>query len=116
MKEKDPIRIDTDDLQVEKETNKPAKGLGRGAIEQFQLVWRLLWDREVPFYLKVIPVAAVIYLISPIDFVPDAFLGLGQLDDLGILLLGSQLFTQLVPKHIVAQHRAEIQGHILLDE
>lgn len=112
MKEKEPIYIDASDLkkQEKQETKKSSRSLGRGAIDQFHLIWRLLWDREVPFYLKMIPVAACIYLISPVDFIPDAFLGLGQLDDLGVLLLSGQLFAQLAPQHLVAQHRAEIQG------
>ena len=113
MKEKEPIRIDADDLKEHEAGNKKQKssrGLGRGAIDQFHLIWRLLWDKEVPFYLKLIPFAAFIYLISPVDFIPDAFLGLGQLDDLGILLLSGQVFAQLSPQHIVAQHRAAIQG------
>ncbi len=35
----------------------------------------------------VIAVAAALYLISPIDVIPDAFLGFGQMDDLAIALL-----------------------------
>jgi uncharacterized membrane protein YkvA (DUF1232 family) len=45
-----------------------------------------------------------LYILSPIDFIPDAILGLGQLDDLGILLLGVRMFTELTPKEIVLQH------------
>ena len=115
MKEKEPIKIDVDDLKAT-ENKKVSTGLGRGAINQFQLVWRLLWDKEVPLYLKTIPLAAFLYLVSPIDFIPDALLGLGQLDDLGVLLLGGQLFAQLSPQHIVAQHRAEIQGLLTLED
>jgi uncharacterized membrane protein YkvA (DUF1232 family) len=43
-------------------------------------------------------------VISPIDFIPDAILGLGQLDDLGVLLLGVRVFTSLIPEAIVMQH------------
>lgn len=112
MKEKEPIYIDAKDLK--KQEKQKSRGLGRGAIDQFHLIWRLFWDGDVPLYLKMIPVAACIYLVSPVDFIPDAFLGLGQLDDLGVLLLSGQLFAQLSPQHLVAQHRAEIQG-LLVD-
>lgn len=76
--------------------------------QNIRLIWRLIRDPEVPIYLKLIPFAAVAYLFFPIDFLPDAFLGLGQLDDLTILLLGSKAFTQLVPKHLVERHRQAI--------
>ncbi|MEA4912842.1 MAG: YkvA family protein [Oscillospiraceae bacterium] len=35
----------------------------------------------------VIAVAAVIYLVSPIDIIPDTFLGFGQMDDLAVAVL-----------------------------
>lgn len=73
-------------------------------IRQFRLAWRLLWDSRVPIGTKLVPLVAVLYILSPIDFIPDPILGLGQLDDLGILLLGVRLFTELIPKEIVLQH------------
>jgi hypothetical protein len=38
------------------------------------------------------------------------FVGLGQLDDLALLLLGTQLFIAVSPKDIVERIRAEIEG------
>ena len=73
-------------------------------IRQFRLAWRLLWDPRVPGWTKLVPFLALIYIISPVDFLPDWFLGLGQLDDLGVLLVGVRLFTALVPEDIVLQH------------
>ncbi len=34
----------------------------------------------------ILAILAVIYAISPLDFIPDALLGLGQLDDVSIFL------------------------------
>jgi uncharacterized membrane protein YkvA (DUF1232 family) len=79
-------------------------GFWAGLIRQFRLAWRLLWDPRVPVWTKLVPFGALLYIISPIDFVPDWFLGLGQLDDLGVLLLGVRLFTALMPDEIVLQH------------
>jgi uncharacterized membrane protein YkvA (DUF1232 family) len=79
-------------------------GFWSGLIRQFRLTWRLLWDPRVPSSTKLVPFLTLLYIISPIDFLPDWFLGLGQLDDLGVLLLGVRLFTQLSPEQIVMQH------------
>jgi uncharacterized membrane protein YkvA (DUF1232 family) len=50
-----------------------------------------------------------VYLISPVDFVPDVLLGLGQLDDLGIILLGIALFVRLCPPDIVDYYRNQLE-------
>ncbi len=78
--------------------------LWAGLARQFRLVWRLLWDPRVPLLYKLIPFVGVLYVLSPIDFIPDPILGLGQLDDVGILLLGLRVFVGLIPDEVVRQH------------
>jgi uncharacterized membrane protein YkvA (DUF1232 family) len=81
-------------------------------IRQGRLAWRLLWDSRVPFWTKLIPPAVLIYLISPADFLPDVALGLGQLDDLAILLIGTKLFIELAPTDVVREHLAALGARI----
>jgi uncharacterized membrane protein YkvA (DUF1232 family) len=50
-------------------------------------VWRMLLDRRVPMVSKVIAIAALLYLASPVDFVSDLVPVLGWLDD-GLILAG----------------------------
>lgn len=45
---------------------------------------RFLRDREAPVLPRLFVLFALIYVISPIDFVPDAIPFLGWLDDLGV--------------------------------
>ena len=77
---------------------------------QLRLVWFLFWDREVPIYLKLLPLLAVIYALSPIDLIPDVILGLGQLDDLTMLLVGGKVFIELAPPQVVAHHLKLMHG------
>jgi uncharacterized membrane protein YkvA (DUF1232 family) len=80
-------------------------------VDQFQLAWRLLADPRVPIMLKVmIPALVALYTFSPIDIIPDFLLGLGQLDDLGVLLAALALFARLAPKAVVDEHRAAMAG------
>lgn len=79
-------------------------------FRQFQLAWRLLLDSRIPVALKVIPFGTLAYMLSPIDLVPDAMLGFGQVDDLMVLLLGLKMFIELCPPDIVAEHEAAIIG------
>jgi uncharacterized membrane protein YkvA (DUF1232 family) len=71
---------------------------------QARLAWRLFWDRRVPFWTKLIPPAALAYLFFPFDIIPDMALGLGQLDDVAVLLLGAKLFIELSPPDVVREH------------
>lgn len=77
-------------------------------VRNGRLVWRLLQDRRVSLWIKAIVPGTIIYLLSPIDLVPDALLGLGQLDDLAIILLGLKSFIDLCPPAIVKEHLADI--------
>ncbi len=82
-------------------------------FRQFQLSWRLLFDSDIPWSTKLIPFLTVAYLVSPVDFIPDPALGLGQLDDVAILLIGLKLFVDICPPEIVEKHRAALEGRVL---
>lgn len=74
-----------------------------------RLCWSLLADSRVAFFLKLIPVAALIYFLSPYDLLPDLMIpGLGQLDDLLLLVLAGRIFLYLVPADIVREHQERI--------
>ena len=74
-------------------------------IHDLILAVRLLFDRRVSGTVKVIPLVMLIYLISPLDLVPDVFLPLGIADDITALIVGLQLFIRSAPKEIVAEYR-----------
>lgn len=48
---------------------------------------KLLFHKETPLRAKAIIVFAILYLLSPLDLVPDWITGLGLLDDLTIVSL-----------------------------
>jgi uncharacterized membrane protein YkvA (DUF1232 family) len=89
---------------------KHVAGILGGIIYQIRLFWRLLTDSDVPGWVKFIPPLAILYLISPIDVIADPVLGLGQLDDLAVILLGFKLFIELCPSNVVQRHRDELRG------
>ncbi len=60
-------------------------------IRQARLAWRLLQDPAVPRLPKLIPLAALVYLLSPVDLVADVPI-IGQVDDVLVLWLALRLF------------------------
>jgi uncharacterized membrane protein YkvA (DUF1232 family) len=80
----------------------------RSIIDQLLVTWALLRDPRVPLWTKAIPILALGYVLSPIDLIPDIIIGLGQLDDIGIILGGMRLFEAVAPGYIVDEHRQAI--------
>ena len=80
------------------------EGFWREMWHQVRLVWHLVRDPNVPVYLKLLPLAAVIYVLIPTDFIPDVFPVVGQLDDLTALIVGGKIFIELAPQKIVAEY------------
>lgn len=74
-------------------------------IRDVGLAGRLLFDRRVSGTAKMIPVAMVLYMLSPIDLVPDFLLPLGIVDDLGAFIVGLQLFIQSAPREVLNEYR-----------
>jgi len=85
-------------------TNKEEKQYYGGIFNNLRLIVRLLKDHRVNFLLKLLPIAALIYLIIPIDFLP-----INPLEDVVVLWLGGTLFIELCPDEIVAEHRKALQ-------
>ncbi len=86
-------------------------GVIRSIMQQVRLSWRLIRDPRVPVALKMlIPGLATLYAVSPIDILPDFLIGLGQLDDVGIILAALSLFVKLAPQAVVDEHRAAMGG------
>lgn len=75
---------------------------------ELRLAWLLVRDRRVPWPLKAIPLAAVGYVVWPVDLVPGFLTLLGVVDDLAVAVLGLALFRTLAPRAVVVEHeRAE---------
>ena len=75
---------------------------------ELRLAWRLMQEPRVAAWAKAIPVLAVFYVVSPFDFVPDILPLLGQVDDIGILLLAVKGFLRVSPPAARAHHAAAI--------
>jgi uncharacterized membrane protein YkvA (DUF1232 family) len=70
-----------------------------------RLVGRLLRDRRVPLWPKALLALVPIYLLSPVDLVPELVTGLfGLTDDVAVALFLLRLFLQGVPPDVLAEH------------
>ena len=88
----------------------PQSGFFQNFTMQLKLILRLLGDKKVNFFLKLLPVAALVYVVSPVDLVPGLALPvIGALDDAAVLWLGTSLFISLCPDEIVQMHKDALE-------
>jgi uncharacterized membrane protein YkvA (DUF1232 family) len=82
-----------------------------------RLVWGLMRDGRTPIHLKILLAAALAYVVTPIDLIPDAIPILGQADDLSVLLLVLDLFIANAPPEVRSEHMERARnGTARLDE
>src|ERR1041385_7449568 len=87
----------------------PQGGVVRDVANRLKLIMKLMGDPRVSPWVKLIPVGALIYLVSPIDLIMG-IPGVDALDDAAVLWLGSNLFVELCPQNVVSEHLANING------
>jgi uncharacterized membrane protein YkvA (DUF1232 family) len=68
------------------------------------LLGRLLRDARVPNAEKALFLAAIVYVISPLDLIPDVFPFIGQVDDLYVVALTLLRLLNRTDESVVRQH------------
>ncbi len=91
----------------------PSGGVLRDFMMRIKLILRLMGDRRVNLFLKLLPLASVAYLIWPVDLAPGMVLPvIGAVDDAAILWLGSYLFVELCPPDVVKEHMKQLTSNM----
>lgn len=85
-------------------------GFFQDLVLRIKLILRLIGDRRVHFLVKLLPIAAAIYVVSPVDLIPGAVIPfIGALDDAAVIWLGTTLFMALCPDDVVQEHTNILQ-------
>lgn len=84
------------------------RAVGRDVV----VLWYACRNPATPFRLKAIAVLLGLYLVSPIDIVPDWLALLGLVDDVTLLALGIPALLKFVPAG--ALHEAHVAADGLL--
>ncbi len=69
-----------------------------------RLLGGLLVDKRVKLMDKAIVAGAVLYIVSPIDLIPDFIPFFGEIDDLFILVLALQHLVNNAGRHVLLDH------------
>lgn len=74
-----------------------------------RLFLALLLDRRVPVWHKASACCGLVYILSPLDVMPDFITGIGLVDDIIVALLIMQAFVELAPRAVVEEHCAKLR-------
>ena len=88
----------------------PQGGMMKDFVKRLKLITRLMGDRRVSGFVKLLPLASLAYLIWPVDAIP--FPIVGALDDAAILWIGTTLFLELCPPNVVKEHSTELESNL----
>jgi uncharacterized membrane protein YkvA (DUF1232 family) len=88
----------------------PQGGVIKEFVAHLKLIARLMGDRRVSPWLKLIPVATLVYIVSPVDLIMG-IPGLDMLDDAAVAWLGSYLFLEFCPPDVVSEHVNALSGN-----
>lgn len=89
----------------------PQKGMIHNIMVQAKLIVRLIGDKRVSVWAKLVPIGALIYVLSPIDLIMG-IPGLDALDDAAIIGLGSYVFLELCPPAVVEEHMKALNSNM----
>jgi len=69
-----------------------------------RLGWRLVRDPRIPFRPRALAVGALVYVMSPIDILPDFLPIVGGLDDVLLLALALNALIQAAGPQVLSEH------------
>jgi uncharacterized membrane protein YkvA (DUF1232 family) len=73
-------------------------------FDKISLAGSLFRDERIAIAPRIIALALVLYIASPIDLIPDFIPVLGYLDDILIVIIGAGLLLRSIPGHILEEH------------
>lgn len=77
--------------------------------------YSVLKDDRTPLFAKILPIAALAYLLLPIDLLPDFIPFLGQMDDLTIAFALIYFALELIPPEVFADAGIARPGNRKID-
>lgn len=79
-------------------------------LQRLRYYLLILLDRQTPWYAKLLLAAGLVYILVPVDFLPDTIPIIGWLDDLAIASFIVALALRLVPQEVMARVKTKVFG------
>ena len=79
-------------------------------LQRLKYYFLILFDRQTPWYVKLILTVGLLYILVPVDFIADTIPLIGWMDDLAIASFMVALALKLVPQEVVDRVKRKMFG------
>lgn len=79
-------------------------------LQRLNYYFLILFDRQTPWYVKLILAVGLLYIVIPVDILSDTVPLFGWLDDMAIASFIVALALRLVPKEVMDRVRRRVFG------
>jgi len=114
--QKDKVKAERDEKIVRenlfKFIERIGKKLAKGVIDSIKFLYSAMIDPRTPFEAKAIAIAALVYLISPIDIIPDIIPGIGFADDAAAIATAVAAISVILLKHGIHLEEDKAQAKV----
>jgi sulfatase modifying factor 1 len=105
------VSLETHQEKTEQSSVHKMKNSIKGVFKQFRIIRRALIHPQVPWHAKAIAGCAVLYVVSPIQIIPNFIPVIGQMDDVLVVTLGIKYLRRHVPQSVLDE--CESKSHKL---
>ncbi len=77
-------------------------------MKRFMLLWAIMKHKQTPWVVRLLLVAGFIYILLPVDFIPDNFIIVGWMDDLALAIVLVAAALKFTPEELLAKLIARI--------
>ena len=105
------VSLETHQEQPEQSSVHKLKSSIKGVFKQFRIIRRALVHPQVPWHAKAVAGCAVLYVLSPIQIIPNFIPVIGQMDDVLVVTLGIKYLRRHVPQSVLDE--CESKSHKL---
>ena len=79
-------------------------------LQRLKYYFLILFDRQTPWYVKLILTVGLLYIFVPVDFIADTIPLIGWMDDLALASFMVALALKLVPQVVVDRVKRKMFG------
>jgi uncharacterized membrane protein YkvA (DUF1232 family) len=112
MRAAGPVEEKASLSEVEEQVKQPSvqklKSSIRQVFKQFRIMRRAVVHPQVPWHAKAVAGCALLYVVSPIQIIPNFIPIIGQMDDVLVVTLGIRYLRRWVPQSVLE----ECENHV----
>lgn len=100
----------TDDAKLVRKLQRVLKRTGREVVEKALWLWYAAQNPRTPKWAKTTIWSALVYLLVPIDAIPDVLPALGYSDDLGVIAAALVAVAAYIDDDVKAKARERLRS------